>query len=93
MRKFVRFHATESEIELSQEFWKKRNSSAPYRAACTQIVALLLIMMCINFCAILYTRNRDLLTPKIPGKMLLQRHLLSDFYQKFNRHQFVIGYH
>ena len=29
MQNFVRFHAIESEIELSQEFWEKRNSSAP----------------------------------------------------------------
>ena len=30
MQNFVQFHAVESEIELPQEFWEKRNSSALY---------------------------------------------------------------
>ena len=30
MQNFVQFHAIESEIGLSKEFWDKRNSSAPY---------------------------------------------------------------
>ena len=35
---FVRFHVTEYKIGLSQEFEKKRNSSAHYRATCIRIV-------------------------------------------------------
>ena len=58
----VRFHAMESEIEISQKFWKKRNSSAFYWSLCTHIVSLLYLMvrtLFIHFYAILFTKNRD----------------------------------
>ena len=80
MHNFVRFHAIESET-LSQEFWKKRNSSAPYKDICTEIASLLFIkifILNINFCAILFSRNRDQLIRKMPEKVILQRHMLSN---------------
>ena len=36
MQNFVRFYAVESETELAQEFWEKRNSSPPYRDMCAK---------------------------------------------------------
>ena len=85
MQIFVRLYAIESIIELSKEFWKKCNSSASCRDICTQIASLLFLMiyiLCVNFCAISLTRNRDELIPKIPEKVLLQLHLLNDFHLK-----------
>ena len=78
------FHAIESEIALSQEFWKKRNSSTPYCSLCIQIASLLFKMIHIlhlNFRAISFGRKLQLM-PKIPEKVLQQSHLLSDFRQK-----------
>ena len=72
MQNFVRFQAIESEIKLSEEFWKKQNSSVPYRVICSQIVSLLFLIMYIlyiNFCAILSTRNRDQFILKVPEKV------------------------
>ena len=69
---FVRFHAIESETEQSRKFWKKRNSSDPYKDICTQIASLLFLMMQIlhiHFCAISSTRNRDQVIPKILEKV------------------------
>ena len=85
MQNFVRFHSIEIKIKLWQKMWEKQNSSAPYRAICTQITSLLFLMICIlyiNFCAILSTRNRDQRIPKNLEKVKLQRHLLNDFHQK-----------
>ena len=83
---FVRFHEIESEIELPQQFCKKkRNSSAPYLAICTQIASLIFLMtyiLYINFCPIPFTRNRDQRIQKISEKVKIQRHLLSDPHQQ-----------
>ena len=57
---FVRFHAVESETELPQEFWKKRNNCVSYWAMYTQIVSLLFLtiyILYIIFRAISSTRN------------------------------------
>ena len=78
-------HAIESKIKLPQEFSRKRNSSVVYRKTCAKIALLLFLTMhtlFINFYAISFSRNRDQLIPKIPEKVLLQRHLLSDFHQR-----------
>ena len=45
----VWFHAIESELELSQEFGKKRNGSATYRDTYAQIATLLFIKMYILY--------------------------------------------
>ena len=85
MQNFVRFHAIEFKIELSQKLWEKRNNSAPYWAICTHIVSLLFLIihiLCINFCEISSSRNRDERIPKISEKVKLQHHLLSNFHQK-----------
>ena len=85
MQNFVRFHIIESEIELQQKFWEKMNNGTPYWAICTRFASLLYLMMCtyhVNFCPISSSRNLHKLIPKIPGKVSLQRYLLSDFYQK-----------
>ena len=74
MQNFVWFHAIQSQIELSQKIWKKRNSSIPYWAymlRCAQIASLLYLMihiLNINFGAISSTENRDELIPKILKK-------------------------
>ena len=85
MQNFVRFHAIESKIELSQEFWgKKRSSSDPFRDMCTRAVSLLFLMihvLYINFCAISSTKLRSGYF-KILEKMKLQRYLLRNFHQK-----------
>ena len=83
MQDFVWFHATESEIELPEEFWGKCNSSATYRAIYTQIASLLFLMISIlyiKFCAISSTGNRDQLIPKIPEKVKLQHDLSINFH-------------
>ena len=70
MQNYVQIHSIESELELPQEFWKKRNSSAPYKDICTQI-SFLLLVICIlymNFCPISSTRNRDQRILKITEK-------------------------
>ena len=83
--KFCTLHVIKWKIRLSKEFWVKWNSSAVYWATCTQITSLcflIIYILCINFCAISSTRNWDQRIPKIPGKVLLQRHLWSNFHQK-----------
>ena len=85
MQNFVRLHAIESEIELSQKFWGKQNSSSLYWAIRTYFESLLYIMiytLYINFCAISSTINIVKLIPKIPEKVSLQRQILSDCHQK-----------
>ena len=72
MYNFVRLQAIESELELPQKFWGRRNSSAPYLAIYTQYASLLYLIiytLYVNFCAILFIRNRDKLIPKNPEKM------------------------
>ena len=69
MQSFVRFHATESERELSEKFWEKWNSSSFYKDMCTQIASLFFLIKYIlhkHFCEILSIRNPDQLIPKIP---------------------------
>ena len=71
MQNFVRFLAIEYKIELSQKFWGKRNSSAPYLAICTQYTTLLYLIkytLYINTCAIPFTR-KDKLIPKTLEKV------------------------
>ena len=85
MQNFVQFHAIESNIELSQKFWEKLNTSAPYWAIYIQIASLLFLLiyiLCINFCSISSSRNQDQRIPKISENVKLPRHLLSDFHQK-----------
>ena len=85
MQNFARFHAVESEIELSQNFLEKRKSRALYLAICTKIASSLFLMIYIlhiSFYTISSSRNQDRFIPKIPERVLLQRHLLSDFHQK-----------
>ena len=85
MQNFIRFHAIESEIELPQEFWKTRNSSASCKAICTKIAPLLFLVtyiLDVNIFAISFTRNGNQRILKISEKEKLQRHLLSDFHQK-----------
>ena len=85
MQNFVRFHTTEYEIELLQKFWKKRNSSTPYKATRTQIASLLFLMIYIlyvNFCAISFRGKEDWHIPKISEKVSLQRYQLRDFHLK-----------
>ena len=76
----------ESEIKLSWDFGEKRNNSALYWATCTEITSLLYLMIYslhINFFAISFPKNQDMLIPKILEKKQLQRrHLLVYFYQK-----------
>ena len=60
MQNFALFHAIESKIELSQEFWEKLNKRALHRDICTQIASLLFLMtyiLYINFCAVLSIGN------------------------------------
>ena len=74
--------AIKTDIKLSQEFGEKWISSAP---TCTQFASLLFLMIYIlriNFCVVSSTRNQDLLVPKLPEKVLLQRYSLRDFHQK-----------
>ena len=50
----------------------------------TKIAPLLFLMIYIlhiNFCPISSSRNRDQRIPKIPEKVKVRRHLLSDLYQ------------
>ena len=42
MQNFVLFYPIEPEIKLSQEMWKKRNSSAPYSAISIQIASFVI---------------------------------------------------
>ena len=72
MQNFVLFHAIESKIGQSQEFWEKRSSRAPFLTKCTQIALFLLIMMYILYtisCGVLSTKNRDQRIPKTPLKV------------------------
>ena len=69
--KFVWFHAVESKIELTYEFWEKWSSSAPYWVICTQIALLLFLLIYIlhiKFCANSSTRNRGQRIPQICKK-------------------------
>ena len=62
MQNCIRFHEIEFEIGLSEEFWKKWDSSALYRVISNQIVPLLFLktsILYINFCALSCTSNRD----------------------------------
>ena len=93
MQNFVRFHAVEYEKGLSQEFGKTRNSCVLYWATCTQIASLLFLIVYfsyINFYGISSYRNRDQLILKIPVKVWLQRHLLSEFHRKLIGINFLI---
>ena len=69
MKNFVRFHAIESRIELSQEFWEKRDSSVTHWAMCIQIASFLFVMiyiLYINFWTISSTKNQHQRIRKIP---------------------------
>ena len=84
MRNFVRFHAIESEIELSQEFGENGIAAHPTKLYITQIAPLLFLMLhilFINFCVISSIfRNKNQRIPKISEKVRLQRHLLRNFH-------------
>ena len=73
MQNFEWFHAIESEIDLSQKFWKKKG---------LQLFLLSYMYRNFSFYAISFSRNRDQLITKIPEKVLQQRYLLSDCPQK-----------
>ena len=82
MQNFVRFHAIESEIKLSQKFWKKE-IAAPLLSYIFQNASILYLMLhivYIIFGEILFTRSRNKLITKISEKVSLQRNLYSDFY-------------
>ena len=89
MQNFIRFQAIESEKELSQEFWKKRNISAPFKDICTQIASFLFLsiyILYINFCAISFARNRDQLIPKNSEKSVITAPLVERLPPKIDRH-------
>ena len=83
MHKFVWFQAMESKMQLSQEFGKKRNERPlqSYMNPNCIIVIPIMYILNRNFCEILSTRNWDVLIPKVPEKVSLKHHLLSDFHQ------------
>ena len=71
MQNFVRFHAIEPKIELSQEMWEKRISSAPYQAISSKLKSMLSLKVNIlyaKFCTIPYNRIRERTITRIMGK-------------------------